>query len=75
MTILTTGNGDVYGHEGYTAMIARNNEFHNITDCITIDGYDPDHYELVVKVGNLPAQKVYKILRGIDGVYDLIETN
>ena len=75
MTILPTGNGDVYGYEGYAAMIARNNEFHNTTDCITINGYHPDHRELVVKVGNLSVQQAYKILRGIDGVYDLIKTN
>ena len=75
MTIYPTRNSDVYGYEGYTAMIAMNNDFHNTTDCITIDGYHPDHRELVVKVGTLPAQQVYKILRGIDGVYDVVETN
>ena len=53
----------------------RNNDFHNTTDCITIDGYHPDHRELVVKVGNLPAQKAYKILQGIEDVYDVIKTN
>ena len=62
MTILPTGDGDVYGYEGYAAMIARNNDFHNTTDCITIDGYHPDHRELVVKIGTLPAQQAYKIL-------------
>ena len=75
MTILATGNGDIYGYEGYTAMIARNNEFHNTTDCIMIDRYHPDHRTLVVKVGNQPAQQVYKILNEIDGVYDVVETN
>ena len=75
MTILPTENGDVYGYEGYAAMIARNNDFHNTTDCITIDGYHPDHRELVVSVGTLPAQPAYKILQGIDEVYDVIETN
>ena len=75
MTILPTGNGNVYGYDGYAAMIARNNDFHNTTDCITIDGYHPDHRELVVTVGALPAQPAYKILRGIDGVYDVIKTN
>ena len=68
MTILPTGNGEVYGYEGYAAMIARNNDFHNTIDYIAIDGYHPDHRELVVKVGNLPAQKAYKILQGIEGV-------
>ena len=75
MTILATRNGDVYGYDGYVAMIARNNEFHNTTDCITIDGYHPDHRTLVVAVGNHPVQEVYKHLRGIDGVYDVVETN
>ena len=75
MTILATGNGDVYGYDGYAAIIARNNEFHNTTDCITIDGYHPDHRTLVVAFGNYPAQEVYKHLRGIDGVYDVVETN
>ena len=51
------------------------NEFHNTTDCISIDGYHPDHRELIVKVWILPAQEVYKILRGIDGVYDVVEMN
>ena len=75
MTILATGNGDVYGYDGYAAMIARNNEFHNTTDCITIDGYHPDHRTLVVAFGNHLTQEVYKHLRGIDGVYDVVETN
>ena len=72
LTILATGNGDVYRYNGYAAMIARNNEFHNTTDCITIDGYHPDHPMLVVKVGNQPTQEVYQYLRGIDGVYDVV---
>ena len=75
MTILPTGNGEVYEYEGYAAMIARNNDFHNTTDRITIDQYHPDHRELVVMVGNLPAQKAYKILQGIEGVYNVIKTN
>ena len=56
-------------------MIARNNEFHNTTDCITINGYHPDHRTLVVIFGDHPAQDVYKLLRGIDGVYNVVETN
>ena len=63
MKILATGNGDIYGYDGYTAMIAKNNEFHNTTDCITIDGYHPDHRTLVVRVGTQPAQEVYTHLR------------
>ena len=72
MTILPTGNGDVYGYEGYTAMIARNIDCHNTKDFITIDGYHPDHRELVVSFKTLTAQPV---LQGIDVVYDVIETN
>ena len=68
MQILPTGNGDVHGYEGYKAMMIRNNEFHNSTDCITIDGYHPDYCNLVVSFGNHPSQKVYKHLSGIDGV-------
>ena len=60
MILLPTGDGEVYGYEGYKAMIAMNNDFHNTTDCITIDGYYPDHRELVVQVGTLPAQRHIK---------------
>ena len=56
-------------------MIARNHDFHNTTDCITINGYHPDHLNLEINVGNLPAQKAYKILQEIEGVFDVIKTN
>ena len=75
MQILSTGNGDVHGYEDYKAMMIRNNEFHNNTDCITINGYHPDHRNLVVSFGTHSPQKVYKHLNGINGVYDVVETN
>ena len=75
MQILPTGNGDIHGYKGYKVMMVRNNEFHNSTDCITIDGYHPDHRNLEVSFGNHPPQKVYKHLSEIDGVYDVVETN
>ena len=73
--ILSTGGGDVYGYKGYIAMMIRNNKFHNTTDCITIDGYHPNHQNLIVSIGDNPSQQAYKLLREIDGVYDVVETN
>ena len=49
--ILPTENGDVHGYKGYEAMMIRSNEFHNNTDCITIDGYHPNHRNLEVSFG------------------------
>ena len=73
--ILPTGGGDVYGYKGYQAMMIHNNEFHNTTNCITINGYHPNHRNLKVSIGQTPSQQVYKLLSGIDGVYDVVETN
>ena len=56
-------------------MMIRNNEFHNSTNFITIDGYHPDHRNLAVSFGKHPSQKVYKHLIEIDGVYNVVETN
>ena len=43
MQILAAGTGDMYGYENYKAMLVRNNDYHNSTNCITINGYHPDH--------------------------------
>ena len=75
MTLLATGTGDIHGYEGYQAMTIKNNEYHNITDCITLQGYHPEHRELVIKWGDYKARKVYHHLRDIDGVFDVVETN
>ena len=56
-------------------MMIRNNEFHNRTNGITINGYHPDHQNLEVSLGQHPSQKVYKHLIEIDRVYDVVETN
>ena len=73
--ILPTGGGDVHGYKGYQAMVIRNNEFHNTTDCITIDGYHSNHWNLKICTGQTPSQQLYKLLRGIDGIYNVVETN
>ena len=73
--ILPTGNGGVNGYKGYKAMMIHNNKFHNSTDCITTDGYHPDHRNFKFSYGQQPSQKVYKHLLEIDGVHDVVETN
>ena len=75
MQLLATGSGDIHGYEGYKAMTTRNNEYHNITDCVTVTGYHPEHRNLVIKWGNYKARKVYHHLSDIDGVFDVVETN
>ena len=45
MQLLATGTGDIHGYEGYRAMTIRNNDYHNNTNCITIQGYHPEHRE------------------------------
>ena len=73
--IIPTGTGDVFGFKGYQAMLIRNNEFHNYTECITVDGYHPNHQNLKVPLGENQPEKVHKLLLNIDGVYDVVETN
>ena len=51
MQILTTRTGDIHGYEGYRTMMVWNNDYHNSTDCITINGYHPDHRNLAVSFG------------------------
>ena len=75
MQLLATGTGDIHGYEGYRAMTIRNNDYHNSTDCITIQGYHSEHRELAIKWGKYPPRKTYLHLRDIDGVYDVVETN
>ena len=41
MQILATGTGDIHGYDNYRSMCVRNNDYHNSTDCITVDGYHP----------------------------------
>ena len=60
--ILPTENRDVQGYKGYEAMMICNNEFHNSTNFITIDGYHPDNLNLEASFGQHPSQKVYKHL-------------
>ena len=73
--IIPTGTGDVYGYKGYQAMMIRNNEFHNNTECITVDGYHPNHQNLKVPLQKNQPKKVHKLLLHIDGVYDVVKTN
>ena len=75
MQILATGTGDIHEYEGYRAMMIRNNNYHNSTDCITIDGYHPEHRDLAFKFRTYPPRKVYMHLRDIDGAYKIVETN
>ena len=75
MQILATGTGDIHGDEGYRAMTIRNNDYHNNTDCITIQGYHPEHRELVIQWAKYPVKKTYQHLRDIDGVFNVVETN
>ena len=56
-------------------MTIRNNDYHNLTDCVTIQGYHTEHRDLVIKWGTYPARKTYHHLRDIDGVFDVVETN
>ena len=48
--IIPTGTGDVHGYKEYQATMIRNNEFHNRTECITINGYHPNQQNLRVTV-------------------------
>ena len=75
MQLLATGTGDIHGYEGYRAMTIRNNDYHNNTNCITIQGYHPEHRELAIQWAQYPARKTYQHLRDIDGVFDVVETN
>ena len=75
MQILPTGTGYIHGYENYQAMCVCNNDYHNNTECITIDGFHPHYQRLKVKFGNQPMQRVYKHLNEIDGMYDVVETN
>ena len=75
MQILATGTRDIHRNEGNRAMMIQNNEFHNTSDCITIEVYHPDHQALPFSFGKHPSKKVYKHLRDIDRVYDVVETN
>ena len=56
MQILATGTGDIYGYENYTSMLVRNNDYHNSTNCITIDRYHPNHRNLAVSFGKHPPK-------------------
>ena len=73
--IIPTGTGDVHRYKRYQAMMIHNNEFHNRIECITIDGYHPNHQNLRVTVGKNQPPKVHRLLLGIDGVYDVVKTN
>ena len=75
MRIVPTGMGDKYGYEAYKQMMMRNNDYHNRTACVTIQGYHPEHRNLDIALDNLQPRKTYKHLRNIDGVYDIAETN
>ena len=75
MQLLATGSGDIHRYEGYRTMTIRNNEYHNVTDCVTVQGYHQEHRELVTKWGNYQARKTYHHLRDIDGVFGVAETN
>ena len=55
--ILPTGGGDVDGYKGYVAMMICTNKFHDTTDCITIDGYHPNHRNLIVSIGKIHHNK------------------
>ena len=67
MQLLATGTGDIHRYKGYRAMTIRNNDYQNNTDCITIQGYHPEHRELVIQWAKYPARKTYQHLRDIDG--------
>ena len=73
--VLATGTGDIHGYEGYRAMTIRNNNYNNNTDCVTIQGYHPEHRELVIQLAKYPPRKTYKHLQDIDSVFDVVETN
>ena len=75
MQLLATGTGDIHGYEGYRAMTIRNNDYHNNTNCITIQGYHPEHRELAIQWAKYLARKTYLHLRDIDGVFNVVETN
>ena len=75
MRIIPTGIGDTHGYEAYKQMMMRNNDYHNRTDCVTIQGYHPEHRDLLITWDNMPSKKTYKHLREINGVFDIVETN
>ena len=75
MRILPTGIGDTHGYEAYKSMTMRNNNYHNNTDCVTIQGYHSEHRGLVIKWDKILPRKTYKYLRDIDGVFNIVETN
>ena len=75
MKILSTDMANIFGYKKYTAILEKNNDFHNSTDCITIDRYHLMYRDLKIAIGNQAPQKAYKYLSNIDGVYDVVETN
>ena len=75
MQLLAIGTSDIHGYEGYRAMTIRNNDYHNATNCVTIQGYHPEHRDLVIQWEKYPARKTYHHLQEIDGVFDVVKTN
>ena len=64
MRIVPTGMGDKYGYEAYKQMMMRNNDYHNRTACVTIQGYHPKHRNLDIAWDNLQPERhtnIYKI--------------
>ena len=66
MNLLATGTGDIHRFEGDRAMMIRNNDYHNSTNCITIQGYHSEHQGLAIRWGNYPPRKAYMHLHDID---------
>ena len=73
--ILLTNMANVSGYQKYIAMLKRKNDFHNIIDCIIIDGYHPTYCDLHIVIGDQVPQKTYRHLIYIEGVFDVVETN
>ena len=75
MKILATGTGNIYVYKNYVSMLVQNNDYHNSTNCITIDRFHPNYRKLAVKFWKYSMKKVYKHVNGIDGVCDVVETD
>ena len=75
MLIMAGGTSHQLGYKKISKILIQNKNFHNNTNCITLLAYHPLYQNVKISVGKSEPQKLYKYLKGVGGVINIVKTN